>query len=135
MPTAKLTNILPDGDVGVFNKFVDNFKVPSCPVCNGILIPAVVFFGGHVPRQRVLDCREHIDRCGGLLVVGSSLAVYSGYRFCRYAVEQGKPVVILNKGETRADDLCEKKFSSDPFSILMEVTKEITAGSRGYRDE
>ncbi len=81
-------------------------------------MPDVVFFGGTVPVDRVQACYQMIDQAEGLLVIGSSLSVYSGFRFCRYAVQQGKPLVIFNAGQTRADELCVRKFDDHPFSLL-----------------
>ena len=69
------------------------------------LKPHVVFFGENVPKERVLRCYDAVDRAQGLLVVGSSLTVMSGLRFVRHAAKTGKPVVIINRGATRGDDL------------------------------
>ena len=83
-------------------------------------MPEVVFFGGTVPSPVVGECYQMIDAAEGMLVVGSSLSVYSGLRFCHYTVDQGKPLIILNQGQTRADDLCTRKFSSAPFKLMTE---------------
>ena len=83
-------------------------------------MPEVVFFGGTVPGLVVDECYQMIDAAEGMLVVGSSLSVYSGLRFCRYTVGQGKPLIILNQGQTRADDLCTRKFSSSPFTLMAQ---------------
>ena len=83
-------------------------------------MPEVVFFGGTVPGLVVDECYQMIDAAEGMLVVGSSLSVYSGLRFCRYTVGQGKPLIILNQGQTRADDLCTSKFSSSPFTLMAQ---------------
>ena len=56
----------------------------------------------------------------GMLVIGSSLSVYSGLRFCRYAVDQGRPLIILNQGQTRADNFCTRKFSDTPFALMAQ---------------
>ena len=66
-----------------------------------------------------------IDEAGGLVVIGSSLSVYSGFRFCRYAIQQGKPLIILNVGKTRADELCVRKFDDDPFSTLSQYVAQL----------
>jgi NAD-dependent SIR2 family protein deacetylase len=83
-------------------------------------MPEVVFFGGTVPSPVVDGCYQMIDAAEGMLVVGSSLSVYSGLRFCRYAVNQEKPLIILNQGQTRADDLCTHKFSHSPFTLMAQ---------------
>ena len=74
-------------------------------------MPDVVFFGGAVPRDRVIRCESAIKSADALLVLGSSLQVYSGYRFCKLAQKEGKPIVILNDGITRADELADLKIS------------------------
>jgi NAD-dependent SIR2 family protein deacetylase len=80
--------------------------------------PDVVFFGESVPRQRVADAASSVQRSGGVLVVGSSLMVFSGLRFVRQAVEIGKPVAIVNDGRTRADDLATLKLEGDCGDVL-----------------
>ncbi|KAK7074069.1 NAD-dependent protein lipoamidase sirtuin-4, partial [Halocaridina rubra] len=72
-------DIRPDGDVELTQEDVDQFRVPSCDKCGGIMKPYIVFFGDNVPVDRVQKIREELSRCDGLLVVGSSLFVYSGY--------------------------------------------------------
>lgn len=84
---------------------VHDFKVPECVRCGGILKPDVVFFGEQVPRLRVDAAFAALEQADGALVVGSSLTVYSGFRFCIRARELGKPMVAINRGRTRADPL------------------------------
>ena len=117
--TASLT-LRPDGDADLPDHYVANFKVPQCKECGGEVMPEVVFFGGTVPGPVVDACYQMIDASEGMMVIGSSLSVYSGLRFCRYAVDQGRPLIILNQGKTRADDLCTQKFSSSPFTLMAE---------------
>lgn len=101
----------PDGDADLEADF-SRFVVPDCPHCGGILKPDVVFFGDNVPRQRVQQVSDLLSGSGALLVIGSSLMVYSGYRFCRQASEQGKDIALLTLGRTRADDLARMKWSA-----------------------
>ena len=68
-----------------------------------------------------------IDEAEGLVVIGSSLSVYSGFRFCRYAIQQDKPLIVLNVGQTRADELCTRKFDNDPFSLLSHCVAQLDA--------
>ncbi|MGH3353454.1 MAG: Sir2 family NAD-dependent protein deacetylase [Nocardioides sp.] len=95
----------PDGDVAL--EETQDFVVPDCEICGGILKPDVVFFGENVPKERVARCMDAVDALsehrGALLVAGSSLAVMSGYRFVRRAAKAGTPVVIVNRGATRGD--------------------------------
>lgn len=93
----------PDGDMEV--EHWEDFVVPDCPTCGGILKPDVVFFGGTVHRDLVEQCRAVVADADVLLVLGSSLAVMSGLRFVRQAAKAGQPVVIVNRGTTRGDDL------------------------------
>jgi NAD-dependent deacetylase sirtuin 4 len=94
----------PDGDASVTTEDYSSIDVPPCPSCKiGFLKPDVVFFGDTVPKQRVQTCFNAVDACDGLLCIGSSLAVYSAYRFVAAAAQQGKPIAVLNVGQTRAE--------------------------------
>jgi len=95
----------PDGDAGSDPPGLEDFKVPACARCGGLLKPDVVFFGEQVPRPRVDAAFAALEQADGALVVGSSLAVYSGFRFCIRARELGKPIVAINRGRTRADSM------------------------------
>jgi NAD-dependent SIR2 family protein deacetylase len=108
----------PDGDSDVHPQIVEKFRVPMCTECNGTLMPDVVFFGGTVPRDRVETCMHALDRSDALLVIGSSLQVYSGFRFCKRAAETNKPIVLINSGKTRADSLATLRLSSDCGPLL-----------------
>ena len=120
LPNTSSLTLRPDGDADLPAHYVSDFNVPQCEVCDGVVMPEVVFFGGTVPRHIVDECYQMIDLSEGMLVIGSSLSVYSGLRFCRYAVDQGKPLIILNQGQTRADDICTHKFSEEPFALMAE---------------
>ncbi len=95
--------IAPDGDVELDDAVVADFVVADCDACGGIVMPDVVFFGGSVPRATLDAAWQLFERAEVLLVVGSSLAVFSGYRFVRRAAERGLPIAIINHGATRAD--------------------------------
>jgi NAD-dependent SIR2 family protein deacetylase len=132
IPLLKAAAVRPDGDASLPDSFIEQFQVPKCPHCTGVLKPDVVFFGGTVPKSTVTQCHALIDQSEGLLVVGSSLSVYSGFRFCRYCAQQNKPVVILNQGKTRADELCLHRFSTEPFTLLQQCADRI---QKSYRRE
>ncbi len=101
------TTIAPDGDAEISEEAIRRFSVPECVRCGGVLKPDVVFFGENVPKERVLKAWNMYDQAEVLLVVGSSLTVFSGYRFVARAAKEGKPVVIINAGPTRGDkDAC-----------------------------
>jgi NAD-dependent SIR2 family protein deacetylase len=90
-------------------------------------MPDVVFFGGSVPAARVEQCKAAVHSADALLAVGTSLQVYSGFRFCRLAAELGKPIALVNQGITRADDLAELKLNSDCATLLSRVADEAGA--------
>jgi NAD-dependent SIR2 family protein deacetylase len=98
------SRINPDGDVELAEDVVRGFHLVPCADCeSGVLKPDVVFFGENVPRPRVDECYRLVDEAAAVLVLGSSLTVMSGLRFVRHASKAGKPVVIVNHGETRGD--------------------------------
>ncbi len=98
--------IAPDGDAEVDDERLERFRMVDC-TCGGPLKPHVVFFGENVPRPRVDHAMSMVERAKALLVVGSSLAVYSGLRFVHAAKKRGIPVAIVTFGSTRGDpDAC-----------------------------
>ena len=112
----------PDGDVDLEAGDFETFRVPDCARCGGLLKPDVVFFGEAVPRERVEAAYEGVRRADALLVVGSSLMVYSGYRFVQAAAEAGKPIAAVNLGRTRADPLLTLKVDArcaEALAFLM----------------
>ena len=99
----------PDGDADLDGIDFSRFVVPACSVCGGMQKPDVVFFGENVPKDRVETAARHVEQADAMLVVGSSLMVYSGFRFVQMAARAGKPVAAVNMGRTRADDLLAVK--------------------------
>ena len=95
----------PDGDADLEGADFSSFAVPFCRRCGGVLKPDVVFFGENVPRDRVDAALRHLDEADAMLILGSSLMVYSGFRFVERAASLGKPVAAVNLGRTRADGL------------------------------
>ncbi len=108
----------PDGDADVENADFSSFRVPPCPDCGGVLKPDVVFFGENVPRERVQAAARHLEQADAMLIVGSSLMVYSGFRFVEMAVRAGKPVAAVNLGRTRADELLALKVEEPSEAAL-----------------
>jgi NAD-dependent SIR2 family protein deacetylase len=102
----------PDGDADLEGAAFSAFEVPACAECGGALKPDVVFFGESVPRDRVERAYAHLDAADAMLVVGSSLMVYSGYRFAERAAAGGKPIAAVNLGRTRADALIALKVEA-----------------------
>ena len=120
----------PDGDADLSVQQVSEVVLWDCEICGGMLKPDVVFFGGTVPRERVTHCQDALAEADGLLVIGSSLQVFSGFRFCRQAVDQGKPLVILKEGTTRADDLASLKISTQALRLFRNITASMQPPSQ-----
>lgn len=100
---------LPDGDADLDHLDFSGFTVPPCRSCGGILKPDVVFFGENVPRDQVAAAQASMAQADAMLIVGSSLMVYSGFRVVQMAAQRGIPIVAVNLGRTRADDLLALK--------------------------
>jgi NAD-dependent SIR2 family protein deacetylase len=111
----------PDGDALV-ERDLSGFCVPDCGACGGILKPSVVFFGENVPRLRVERALAALAASDALLVVGSSLMVFSGYRFCLAAKALGKPIAVVNLGRTRADPFLHLKVEDECGRALAEAS-------------
>ncbi len=106
---AEKKSLRPDGDVDIDSTSLQSFCVPSCKLCDGVLKPNVVFFGGVLNPDIVKKASKAVDASPGLIAVGSSLMVYSGYRYVKQAIELNKPVICINQGVTRADGLFDQK--------------------------
>jgi NAD-dependent SIR2 family protein deacetylase len=117
--------VRPDGDVELDD--VDGFEVSGCEGCGGVLKPDVVFFGENVPEERVRRCYAAVEElvavAGALLVLGSSLTVMSGLRFVRRAAKLDVPVVIVNRGATRGDDLATVKLDTGTTEFLTDFAE------------
>ena len=116
---------LPDGDAQVEPEALEDFTVPVCGQCGGMLQPDVVFFGDNVPPERTSAALNAMEEADALLVVGSSLVVFSGYRFCRLAAQAGKPIAAINAGKTRADDLISLKVAAPAQAILPRLAAHV----------
>lgn len=114
----------PDGDADLDSPDVERLFVPDCERCNGLLKPDVVFFGENVPRERVEASMSALADADALLVAGSSLMVFSGFRFCRAAAARGQPIVIVNDGRTRADELATLKVGGDVGERLQRLVQD-----------
>jgi NAD-dependent SIR2 family protein deacetylase len=120
---------LPDGDASVEPTELARFRLPFCTCCGGTLMPNVVFFGDNVPPARTAIALEQMERADALLVVGSSLMVFSGFRFCRMAQAAGKPMAAINLGRTRADELLDIKIEESAERVLPLALELLTRGS------
>ena len=123
---ADEADFAPDGDADVAQHVIGGFEVPECHRCGGVLKPAVVFFGESVPRDKVDYAMSRVDEADALLVVGSSLTVWSGFRFAKRAHDRGLPMAILNIGPTRADELATMKVEARAGAALAEAIGSAT---------
>lgn len=124
-----LAQPLPDGDAAVEPDALEDFRAPHCAACGGVLKPDVVFFGDNVPADRTAHAMAEMEAADALLVVGSSLIVFSGYRFCRMAAAAGKPIAAVNAGKTRADDLLSLKLELPAQEVLPRVVELLSVPS------
>jgi NAD-dependent SIR2 family protein deacetylase len=115
------TATAPDGDADIDGAMIEAFAAPRCERCGDLLKPDVVFFGENVPGERYAHACQALAAADAMLVAGSSLMVYSGFRFVRLAHEAGLPIAIVNRGRTRGDDLAELKIEGDAGSILTDA--------------
>lgn len=119
---AQILEFAPDGDAELPPQATAGFRVHGCP-CGGHLKPHVVFFGESVPRDKVERAYSWVERSQGLLVVGSSLTVFSGFRFVKRAQACGLPVAILTLGETRGDPLAALKLEAPAGPVLAQAVR------------
>ncbi len=117
--------VAPDGDADLDGLDFTGFDVPSCPRCDGIIKPDVVFFGENVPRWRHTQATAALTSADAMLVVGSSLMVFSGYRYVVAASRLGIPVAAVNLGRTRADHLLTVKVESPVGATLDALTRPL----------
>jgi NAD-dependent SIR2 family protein deacetylase len=123
--TGRSATLAPDGDADPGDMDYASFRIPDCVRCGGILKPAVVFFGESVPRPRVEHALARLAEADALLVAGSSLMVWSGYRFVRLARERGLPIAIVNLGRTRADELADVRVRAHCGEALTRLADDL----------
>ena len=117
--------VAPDADATVTD--TDSFRFVDCPACGGILKPDIVYFGESVAKEVVAQCYQLIEGSDALLVAGSSLAVFSGYRFVRHAAALALPIAIVNRGATRGDDLATVKVEAGCSPTLTLLADELSS--------
>jgi NAD-dependent SIR2 family protein deacetylase len=115
----------PDGDADLDGRDFASFRVPACQRCGGLLKPDVVFFGEGVPAERLAAARAALADSDAVLVAGSSLMVYSGYRFVQAAVAAGLPVAAVNLGRTRADEMISLKLEQPVGEALSALVEQL----------
>lgn len=120
---ATLTN--PDGDAELDEAFIDSFHMVDCPECGGALKPDVVYFGENVPVHRVEQATSWTDQASSVLVLGSTLTVFSARRFVSRAHKADTPIVIVNQGATRCDDIAALTIHAPLSDLLPHVTASV----------
>jgi NAD-dependent SIR2 family protein deacetylase len=118
--------LAPDGDADIPLEALEGFRVPPCARCAGVLKPDVVFFGDNVPGPRVAEAFAMLERCDALCVIGSSLAVHSGFRFVLAAEARGVPVAIVNLGPTRGDAHAQLTVDARAGELLPAVVEALS---------
>ncbi|AQT79474.1 NAD-dependent deacetylase [Mycolicibacterium litorale] len=116
--------VAPDADAVVAE--TESFRFLDCPACDGMLKPDIVYFGESVRKEIVAQAYSLVESSDALLVAGSSLTVFSGYRFVRHAAALGIPVAIVNRGATRGDDLATVKVDSGCSPMLALLADELS---------
>ena len=115
----------PDGDIPVSDEWIEQFQVPDCGRCGGLLKPDVVFFGGNLAPQIKEAALVAVDESSALVVVGSSVQVFSGYRLCRRAAERGIPILLINPGQGRADEIATHRIIYPAEIALPIVARQL----------
>lgn len=113
--------IRPDGDIDIPLKYIEAFRVPECPQCGGNLKPEIVFFGDSVPKLRAEKLSQLICSSDGIMIIGSSLLVYSGYRVLLYGHEFGIPIAIVNIGPVRGEDKADLKIAAKCGDVIPKL--------------
>ena len=119
--STHVDRINPDGDYEISDEQLVDFRIVSCIECQGILKPDVVYFGESVPVERVSSAFELVNQSSTLLVLGSSLMVFSGRRFVDHAHKNGKTIVIINQGQTRCDHIADICIDADVGEVLPAI--------------
>jgi NAD-dependent SIR2 family protein deacetylase len=115
--------VAPDADAVVAD--TSQFTIIDCSACGGMIKPNIVYFGENVPKDRVAQAYAVVDDADALLVAGSSLTVFSGFRFVRHAAARGMPIAIINRGRTRGDDLATVKVDGGCSPMLVLLAEEL----------
>jgi NAD-dependent SIR2 family protein deacetylase len=116
--------VAPDADAVLAD--TASFRYLDCPRCGGMLKPDIVYFGENVPKALVAQAYSLVDGTDALLVAGSSLTVFSGYRFVRHAAAHAIPVAIINRGPTRGDDLATVKVDAGCSEMLTLLAEKLS---------
>ena len=116
--SAKGTSAEADGDANIESSFTDDLKIPLCEICGGILKPNVVFFGDSVDKNLVEKAYHSVASADALIVIGTSLSIFSGYRFLRQAAKLKLPVLVINPGRFRGEELADIHLAQNADEVL-----------------
>ncbi len=119
--------VAPDADAVVDD--TASFRYLDCPSCGGMLKPDIVYFGESVAKNVVQQAFLLIENADALLVAGSSLTVFSGYRFVRHAAALGMPIAIINRGPTRGDAHASVKVNGGCSELLTLLAEELSSAA------
>lgn len=125
--SPEVLEINPDGDAELDDRAYPGFRIAGCSDCGGTLKPDVVFFGESVPRTRLAAADRMVEKADAMLIVGTSLVVWSGYRLARRAAERRIPIAAVNNGLTRADGILDFKLEGDCASVLEQALSGLAA--------
>lgn len=117
--------VAPDGDADLPTELVDRFVVPGCTSCGGTLKPNVVFFGHNVDKSIVEEAFARVDAADVLVICGTSLAVFSGYRFLLRATERKMPVLVINRGPVRGEERASLKIEASTGRVIEALTRRL----------
>lgn len=116
--------IAPDADAVI--ESTSHFRVAPCEVCGGILKPNIVYFGENVPPERTERVKAMVTDADALLAAGTTLAVQSGLRLVKQAAREGKPIVIINRGQTRGDEWATLRLNAGTSQALTHLADALT---------
>ncbi|WP_375766828.1 NAD-dependent protein deacetylase [Archangium gephyra] len=124
----RTAELRPDGDAELPVEAVRDFQVAVCTRCGGTLKPDVVFFGDNVPAPTVEAAFSLLEEGDALLVVGSSLAIYSGFRFLQRAADRHLPIGLVNIGECRGGELVDVRVEARAGEVLPQLAAALATG-------
>jgi NAD-dependent SIR2 family protein deacetylase len=114
-------HVRPDGDVDI--AVSEDFVIPRCDMCEGVLKPEVIFFGEFVPPSVFDQAAGLLARSEALIVAGSSLVVNTGMRLVSLAHKKKLPIVIINRGPTKADRMATVRIEGGTSETLGAIVE------------
>ncbi len=131
--TRRAAELAPDGDADIPKAATQHYRIPTCRLCGGTLKPNVVFFGEDTDADRVTNAWTLLDEADALLVTGSSLSVYSGYRFVLGADRANKPIGIVNLGAPRGTSRSDVHVEGRTGDVLPRLADILSPSAQNAR--